>query len=94
MKKIKYKNSLEALEFVSLGISMVVAILVGIALGIFLKNLTGVSWLLWIGVAIGILAALLNIKKAYDKAQKQFKELEDDPRYSHRAKYGDMKIDD
>ena len=64
MKKIKYKNSLEALEFVSLGISMVVAILVGIALGIFLKNLTGVSWLLWIGVAIGILAALLNIKNS------------------------------
>jgi F0F1-type ATP synthase assembly protein I len=61
---------------------MVVAILIGVAIGLGLKKVTGMGWLLWVGVAIGIAAALLNIYKAYSKQYKAFEELAKDPRYN------------
>lgn len=90
----KHKPKLEALDNLSLGISMVVALLIGVAIGLGLKNLTGYTWTLWIGVALGIAAAALNVYKAYQKAAKSFEELENDPRYAHRAKHGDDNFDD
>jgi F0F1-type ATP synthase assembly protein I len=93
IKKPKHKNKLEALDNMSLGISIVVAIAIGVGVGLFLKELTGQIWLLWISVAYGIAGAILNVKKAYDRAQKEFKELENDPRYKYRAMHGDNSKD-
>ncbi len=86
--KPKHQGKLKALDNMSLGISIVVAILLGVGAGLLLKKWTGYTWTLWIGVFWGIAAALLNIKKAYDNAQKEFKELENDPKYQYAMKNG------
>lgn len=90
----KHRDKLEALDNLSLGISMVAAIVIGFGIGYGLKELTGYSWTLWLGVFWGIAAAGLNIYKAYKRAQKSFEGLENDPRYAHRAKHGDKASDD
>jgi len=84
----KHRGKLQALDHMSLGISIVVAILMGVGLGLLLKNWTGEIWTLWIGVLWGIAAAILNIKKAYNQSQKELKELSDDPKYQYAMKHG------
>jgi len=81
-KKPRLKPIVEGAEALSLGISMVVAVLIGVALGIGLKKLTGIGWLLWVGVVIGIAAAFLNVFKAYSKQYREFEELSKNPRYN------------
>ncbi|MDQ1268360.1 MAG: hypothetical protein QG560_1003, partial [Campylobacterota bacterium] len=79
-KAPRIKPIIEAADHLSLGISMVVAVLMGVGIGVLLKNLTGVSWTLWIGVFIGIAAAVLNVYKAYSKQYKEYEELAKEPR--------------
>jgi F0F1-type ATP synthase assembly protein I len=81
-QKPRLKPIIEGAETLSLGISMVVAILIGVAIGLGLKKLTGIGWLLWIGVGIGIAAAFMNVFKAYSKQYKEFEKLSRDPRYN------------
>ena len=73
--KPRIKPIIEGAESLSLGISMVVAVLIGVAIGLGLKKLTGISWLLWVGVFIGVAAAFLNVFKAYSKQYKAFEKL-------------------
>jgi F0F1-type ATP synthase assembly protein I len=80
----KFKKIVSAADGLSLGISMVVAILIGVGLGVFLKDLFDQAWLLWLGVFWGVAAAILNVYKAYEKQKKSLDELADDPRYRHR----------
>jgi len=89
----KLKKIVNAADGLSLGISMVVAVLLGVGIGIVLKNLFNTPWLFWIGVFIGIFAAILNVYKAYAKQKKSLDELADDPRYRHR-KYDDSDDED
>ena len=70
----KLKTGAEALSGLSLGISMVVAVFIGVGIGDGLKLLTGISWLFWIGVFLGIAAAILNVYKAYKKLQRAMEE--------------------
>lgn len=93
-KSPKYQGKLEALGSLSLGISMVVAVAFGVGIGLLLKSWTGYEWTLWLGVFWGVAAAGLNVKKEYDKAQKSFKELENDPRYKYKAQHGTQGDDD
>lgn len=93
-KKPKHQDKIAALDNLSLGISIVAAIIIGFGIGYGLKQLTGYTWTLWLGIIWGILAAGLNIYKAYKRAQKEFEGLENDPRYAHRAKFGDKSFDD
>jgi len=81
-KQPRIKPIIEAADSLSLGISIVVAVLMGVGIGLLLKNLTGVSWLFFVGVFIGVAAAVLNVYKAYSKQYKVFKELEKEPRYA------------
>lgn len=90
----KHRDKLEALDNLSLGISIVAAIAIGFGIGYGLKTWTGYTWTLWLGIFWGIAAAGLNIYKAYKRAQKQFEGMENDPRYAHRAKYGDKSYDE
>lgn len=85
----KHRGKLEALDNLSLGISIVAAVAIGFGVGYLLKEWTGYAWTLWLGIFYGIAAAGLNIQKAYKRAQKQFEGMENDPRYAHRAKHGD-----
>ncbi|SFV63145.1 ATP synthase protein I-like membrane protein [hydrothermal vent metagenome] len=77
----KFKKIVDAADGLSLGISIVVAVLIGVALGLGLQKLTGAVWTLWIGVLIGLAAAVLNVYKAYAKQKKSLDELANDPRY-------------
>ena len=81
-RKPRLKPIVEGAETLSLGISMVVAVLIG--------------WLLWVGVFIGLAAAFLNVFKAYSKQYKEFEELSKNPRYNPEtfAKNQDDEDDD
>lgn len=92
--KPKHQAKLQSLDNLSLGISIVVAIAIGFGIGYGLRELTGYTWTLWLGLFWGVAAAGLNIQKAYKRAQKEFEGLENDPRYAHRAKYGDNAKED
>lgn len=89
----KLKKIVVAADGLSLGISMVVAILLGVGLGLLMKNIFDTPWLFWLGVFWGIAAAILNVYKAYKKQKKSLDELADDPRYRHK-KYDDSDEDD
>jgi len=80
----KLKKIVNAADGLSLGISMVVAVLIGVAIGLGLRSLTGAGWTLWIGVFIGVGAAVLNVYKAYAKQKKSLDELANDPRYNYK----------
>ena len=83
-KEPKLKKVVEAADGLSLGISMVVAVLIGVGIGMGLQKLTGAWWTLWIGVFIGVAAAILNVYKAYAKQKKSLDELANDPRYNYK----------
>jgi F0F1-type ATP synthase assembly protein I len=89
----KYKKVVEAADGLSLGISIVVAILIGVGLGLFMKNIFGYTWLFWLGVFWGVAGAILNVYKAYQKQKKSLDELANDPRYRHK-KYDSDDEDD
>ncbi len=83
MKKPKYRPIIEGAEQLSLGISMVVAVLLGVGIGLLMKNWFHQTWLLWLGVFWGVSGAILNIYKAYKKQMKSLDELKDDVRYKN-----------
>jgi len=89
----KLKKIVVAADGLSLGISMVVAVLLGVGLGLLMKSIFEIPWLLWVGVFWGVAAAILNVYKAYEKQKKSLDELANDPRYRHR-KYDDSDEDD
>jgi len=74
-KKLKYGKIIEGAEQLSLGISVVVAILLGVAMGLWMKNTFNQAWLLWLGVFWGIGGAILNVKKAYDKQKRELDKI-------------------
>ena len=92
--KPKHQDKIQALDHISLGISIVVAILFGIGIGLLLKDWTGYSWTLWLGVFWGVAAAILNIQKAYKRAKKELDKLADDPKYKYAMEHGLKKEDD
>ena len=59
----KHRDKIEALDNLSLGISMVAAVAIGFGIGYGLKAFFEMDWLLWLGVFWGLGAAGLNIYK-------------------------------
>ena len=92
--KPKIKPIIEAADSLSLGISMVVAVAMGVGIGYLLRSMTGVAWLFWLGIAIGIAAAVLNVYKAYAKQYKAYEELAKEPRYAIKKKLDEESDDD
>lgn len=90
----KFKKIANAADGLSLGISIVVAVVMGVAIGIGLQKLTEAQWTLWIGVFIGVGAAISNIYKAYVKQKKSLDELANDPRYNYKASQQNDEDDD
>lgn len=84
--KPRVKPIIEAADSLSLGISMVVAVAMGVGIGYLLRSLTEIGWLFWVGVAIGIAGAILNVYKAYSKQYKAFEDLAKEPRYAIKKK--------
>lgn len=90
-EKPKMQKLIEGADNLSLGISVVVAILLGVGIGILLRDLFETEWLLWLGVFWGVGGAGLNIYKAYKKQLKELEAYKDDVRYK---KYQDDDDDD
>ncbi|RAX54621.1 hypothetical protein CCY99_02335 [Helicobacter sp. 16-1353] len=80
----KLQGILVGIKGLSLGISIVVALLLGIGIGILLKNIFDVFWVFWIGVFWGVCAAILNVYKAYKSQLKDFDKLANDPKYNYK----------
>ncbi len=93
-QKPRVKPIIEAADHLSLGISMVVAVLIGVGIGWLLKRWSGETWTFWIGVFIGVAAAILNIFKAYSKQYQEFEELSKQPRYAIKKKLDEDDDDD
>ena len=90
----KHRDKIEALDNMSLGISIAVAIAIGVGLGLLLKSWTGYTWTLWVGIAYGIAAAILNVYKAYSKQYKAYEDLAKEPRYAIKKKLQDDEDDE
>lgn len=84
-RKPRFKPIIEGAETLSLGISMVVAILIGLGIGLGLKHLFDKQWLVFVGLALGVAAALLNVFKVSSKQYKEFERLSKDPKYNVKA---------
>ena len=85
----KFGKIIQGAEHLSLGISMVVAILIGVGIGLWMKSFFGYEWLFWLGLFWGIAGAVLNVYKAYQRQVKSYDELKDNPRYQNRADLDD-----
>jgi len=83
MKQPKYRKIIEGAEGLSLGISIVVAVFLGVGIGYWMKKTFEINWLFWLGVFWGVAAAILNVYKAYKKEQKEFEEIAKNPRYKN-----------
>jgi len=88
-QKPRIKPIVEAADTLSLGISIVVAVLLGVGIGWLLKRWSGIDWLFWVGIFIGIAAAILNIYKAYSKQYKAFEKLAKEERYAIKKELQD-----
>jgi len=87
----KYAKLVEGADGLSLGVSIVVAILMGVGVGILMKNSLGYDWLLWVGVFWGVGGAVMNVYRAYKKQVESYAEFKDDVRYK---KYEQQDDDD
>jgi len=85
-EKPKYSKLVEGADGLSLGISLAVAVLMGVGAGMLMKSALGYDWLLWVGVFWGVGAAILNVYKAYEKQVKSYDEYKDDVRYKKYEK--------
>jgi F0F1-type ATP synthase assembly protein I len=93
-KAPRIKPIIEAADSLSLGISMVVAVVMGVGIGMVLKHYTELAWTLWIGIGIGVAAAILNVYKAYSKQFKVYEELAKEPRYVIKKQLQDDEDDE
>jgi F0F1-type ATP synthase assembly protein I len=93
-QKPRIKPIIEAADSLSLGISIVVAVIMGVGIGLLLKRFTGETWTLWIGVFIGVAAAVLNVYKAYSKQYREFEELAKEKRYAIKKQLDDEDEDE
>ena len=91
--KPRVKPIIEAADSLSLGISIVVAVIMGIGIGYLLRSMTDLWWSFWVGVFIGVSAAILNVYKAYAKQHKVLQELADEPRYAIKKQLDDKDDD-
>ena len=76
MANIPYKSIVEGAGYLSLGISIVVALLIGVGLGVYLYQIFDHIGFIFGGLALGIGAAISNVYKAYKKHARNFEEYE------------------
>lgn len=79
----KFRSIIVGASGLSLGISIVVAIMLGIGAGVLMQKIFGVFWVLFLGVFWGIAAAVLNVYKVYKAELRDFEKLANDPKYKN-----------
>ncbi|WP_024955599.1 AtpZ/AtpI family protein [Sulfurospirillum arcachonense] len=92
-EKPRLAKLVDGADNLSLGVSIVVAVLLGVGAGLLMKDMFGHDWLLWVGVFWGVSAAILNVYKAYKKQVESYAEFKDDVRYK-KYEYKDEDEDD
>ena len=80
----KFKKIAQGADSLSLGISIVVATLIGIGIGLGLQKITGLWWTIFIGIFIGVGAAVSNVYKAYAKQKAALDKLALEPKYAYK----------
>lgn len=85
-EKPKYAKLVEGADGLSLGISIVVAVLMGVGVGILMKKSFDQDWLLWVGIFWGVGGAIMNVYKAYKKQVASYEEYKDENRYKEYKK--------
>lgn len=83
MKKIDLNGLVKSANYLSLGISIVVAIFLGSFIGYLAYKKSGMQLFLWIGVFIGIAAAFMNIYKIYKISIRNFDDLQNSVKYKN-----------
>lgn len=68
-------KTIKAANALSLGISMVVAVALGLLLGLALEKIFHKKWLIFLGLFWGVAAAILNVYKAYKSHKRDLEEL-------------------
>lgn len=79
----KMKGIVKGANDLSLGISMVVAVLLGFLVGYGLYKWLGYYWLIWVGLGYGVAAAVLNVIKAYKRLHRDLESLKNDEKYKY-----------
>lgn len=82
-KNTKIRSIIVGASGLSLGISIVVAIILGVGAGILMQKIFKVAWVLFLGVFWGIAAAILNVYKVYKAELRDFEKLANDPKYKY-----------
>ncbi len=82
-KNSKIRQITRGANDLSLGISMIVAVLIGFGIGYLLYKWLGYYWLIWVGLAYGIAAAILNVIKAYKRLYKDLDSLKNEEKYKY-----------
>jgi len=94
MKFTKNLNSIvRSANTLSLGISIVVAIGLGVLCGYYLRKWTGLEFLFWLFLIFGVCAALLNVYKAYKMLMREAENIENDPKYANLKQTDDEEDD-
>ncbi|RDU72782.1 hypothetical protein CQA66_03850 [Helicobacter aurati] len=88
----KIRQVVKGANDLSLGISMVIAILLGLGLGYGLYKLTGHYWLIWVGLGYGVAAAVLNVIKAYKKLHKELDSLKYEEKYNFTKNINEKEV--
>lgn len=83
VKNTRLRSIIIGANGLSLGISIVVAIMLGVGAGILMQKIFKVAWVLFLGVFWGIAAAVLNVYKVYKAELRDFEKLANDPKYKH-----------
>lgn len=84
MKKFKINPVVRGMDLLSIGISVPLAIVIGVLIGYYLKQLTGSNFLFIFFIIVGIGAGIKNLmiaikaqKKVANKSSKSEKDLND-----------------
>ncbi|MCI6989338.1 MAG: AtpZ/AtpI family protein [Campylobacter sp.] len=94
MKITKNLNKIvRGADFLSVGISMVVAVVIGFVIGYYLRKWTGISFFFYFFMFVGIAAAFLNVYKIYKLQQADLKELDEKYR-GYKPDFSDIDKED
>lgn len=85
-EKDRVQKIIQGAYDLSLGISIIVAILLGAGIGYAMMKIFEVKWVFFIGLFWGISAAVLNVYRAYKSVQNDLEELASDPKYQYKKK--------
>lgn len=84
-KKFSFRRVILGANALSLGISIVVAIVLGAGLGLWLSRIFHTKFFIFFGIFLGSSAAIMNVYKVFLRQKKDLDELARDPKYAKKS---------